>query len=210
MLFGLLFSSPQMFLIIVLAIIFALTIHEFSHALAATALGDNTAKYSGRLSLNPMVHLDLWGTLMLLLAGFGWGRPVPINPYNMRWRRYGEAAVALAGPISNLLSVVLFVLIIKIFVPGLSPDSLLTIFLGQLLLVNLVLGVFNLIPIPPLDGSKVLFSFLPASWDDFKTKLTINGLWILIGLVILGDLTGFDVFGSIIDFFINIVGRFLS
>lgn len=209
MLFSLLFSSPQMFLIIALAIVYALTIHEFSHAAAATMLGDNTAKHSGRVTLNPLAHLDPWGTLLLLFAGFGWGRPVPVNPYNMRWRSHGEAAVALAGPISNLLSVILFVIIIRIIGASLSPDNLLIIFLYHLLLVNLILGVFNLIPIPPLDGSKVLFSFLPASWDNFKTKLTINGLWILIALIILGDLTSWDIFGSIIDFFLGLAGRFV-
>lgn len=209
MLFQLLFSSPQMFLIIALAMVYALTIHEFAHAATATFLGDNTAKYSGRLTLNPLAHLDPWGTLLLLFAGFGWGRPVPVNPYNMRWKSHGEAAVALAGPISNLLSVVLFIIIIRIIGPSLSVDNLLTIFLFHLLLVNLILGIFNLIPIPPLDGSKVLFSLLPASWDDFKAKLTINGLWILIALIILGDFTGFDFFGSIINFFLGLVSRFV-
>jgi len=205
MLLEILFNSPQMFLVIVLAIIYALTIHEFSHAATANLLGDTTAKQDGRLNLNPLSHLEFWGTAMLLVAGFGWGRPVPVNPYNLKWRRFGEAAVALAGPLSNLLSVVFFVLLINLLRAWLDPDNMLTIFLFQLLLVNLILGIFNLIPIPPLDGSKVLFSLLPARFDEFKAKLTVNGLWILIALIILGNLTGFDVFGIIINFFLGLV-----
>lgn len=207
MLIEVLFNSPQMFLVIALSIVYALTIHEFSHAAAANLLGDATAKHGGRLNLNPLSHLDFWGTTLLLVAGFGWGRPVPVNPYNLRWRHFGEAAVALAGPLSNLLSVLFFVLLINLLGVGLDPDNMLTIFLFHLLLVNLILGIFNLIPIPPLDGSKVLFSFLPARFDDFKAKLTVNGLWILILLMILGSLTGFDVFGIIIDFFLSMVSN---
>ena len=174
MLLEILFNSPQMFLVIVLAIIYALTIHEFSHAATANLLGDTTAKQDGRLNLNPLSHLEFWGTAMLLVAGFGWGRPVPVNPYNLKWRRFGEAAVALAGPLSNLLSVVFFVLLINLLRAWLDPDNMLTIFLFQLLLVNLILGIFNLIPIPPLDGSKVLFSLLPARFDEFKAKFIIS------------------------------------
>ena len=111
MLFNLLFEDVQIFLMIILAIIFALTIHEFSHALAASLLGDNTAKHGGRLNLNPLSHMEFFGTLMLLFAGFGWGKPVPVNPYNLKWRRWGTAVVSLAGPVSNFLSVILFVLI---------------------------------------------------------------------------------------------------
>ena len=107
MLFNLLFQSPELFMIIILAIIYAITIHEFSHALAAETLGDATAKFNGRLTLNPLAHLEFLGTLMLLMAGFGWGKPVPVNIYNLKWRKYGEALVSLAGPLSNFLSVIL-------------------------------------------------------------------------------------------------------
>ncbi len=209
MLLSYLFTSPQMFMVMALAIVFALTIHEFSHSAAATYLGDNTSKYSGRLTLNPLAHLDVWVTLILVIAGFGWGRPVPINTYNLRWRRWGEAAVSIAGPLSNFISVVIFVIILNMIAPFFSPDNLLIQFLLFLIFVNLILGVFNLIPIPPLDGSKVLFAFLPPRYDDFKRKLTINGIWILILLVILGRISSFDVFGAIINFFLDIVYFFI-
>jgi len=198
-----------MFLIIVLAIIYALTIHEFSHALAASYLGDDTAKYNGRLSLNPLMHMEIFGTLMLLFAGFGWGKPVPVNVYNLRFKRWGEALVALAGPLSNFLSVILFILVIRVVIGFVSPDSLVLIFLMYLIMVNLILGVFNLIPIPPLDGSKLLFAILPYRFDDFKQKLAVNGPWVLLVLILIDNFSSINIFGRIYDFFINLVQFFL-
>lgn len=207
MLFELLGQSPQMFLIVVMAVIYALTVHEFSHALAANYLGDSTARYSGRLSLNPMVHLDIWGTLMLLIAGFGWGKPVPVNVYNLRWKKWGDAAVSLAGPLSNFISVAIFIFIFKMVAPYLAPDNLLAIFLAFLVLVNLILGVFNLIPIPPLDGSKILFAALPEKFDSFKKWMNIYGMWVLLGLLIVDNFTHINIFGRIFQFFIDIINK---
>lgn len=198
-----------MFFIMILAIVYALTIHEFAHALAATYMGDDTAKYSGRLSLNPLMHMEIMGTLMLLFAGFGWGKPVPVNVYNLRFRRWGEALVSLAGPISNFLSVALFIVIIRFVVGFVSPDSLVLVFLAYLVLVNLILGVFNLIPIPPLDGSKLLFAILPYRFDDFKQKFAVNGPWFLLALILLDNFTNINIFGRIYEFFINLVQFFL-
>ncbi|PIR07044.1 MAG: site-2 protease family protein [Candidatus Komeilibacteria bacterium CG11_big_fil_rev_8_21_14_0_20_36_20] len=209
MLLNLLFQTPQMFLVIILAIVYALTIHEFAHAAAATYLGDNTAKYSGRLTFNPLAHLEFFGTLMLLLAGFGWGRPVPVNVYNLKWRRFGELAVSLAGPLSNFISVFFFIIIFRFLDPILPYDNLLFVFLAQLILINLILGIFNLIPIPPLDGSKVLFALLPDHLSDFKRRLSINGPWILLILLIMDNLLGFNIFGHIFDFFIRFINLFL-
>ena len=203
MLFSLLFQDPKIFLMIVLAVIFALTIHEFSHALAANLLGDNTAKYAGRLNLNPLSHMEVFGNLMLLFAGFGWGKPVPVNPYNLKWRRWGTAVVSLAGPISNFLSVIFFILITNLLYNSLSPTSLLFDFLFYLIFINLILGVFNLIPIPPLDGSKVLFAVLPSYFDDFKRKFAVNGPWILVILIILDNFVGINIFGRIFNWFIE-------
>ncbi len=209
MLFNLLFDSPMMFLVIIVVLVYALTIHEFAHALAATILGDQTANFSGRLTLNPLAHLEFFGTMMLLLAGFGWGKPVPVNPYNLKYKKWGEALVALAGPVSNFISVGLFIIVFRLVAPNLAPDNMLVIFLSTLIVVNLTLGVFNLIPIPPLDGSKVLFAALPNSFADFKQKLAINGPWVLLILIIADNFLGFNIFGHIFDFFLDLVSYFL-
>ncbi|MBU1203362.1 site-2 protease family protein [Patescibacteria group bacterium] len=209
MLISTLFSDPKIFLIVILSIIYALTIHEFAHALAAHYLGDNTPSQNGRLTLNPLAHMEFLGTLMLLFAGFGWGKPVPVNTYNLRWRRWGDAFVSLAGPLSNFINVALFIIIANFLLKFLPIDNLVFIFLFYLILVNLILGVFNLIPIPPLDGSKVLFAFLPAHFDEFKRKFTINGPWILIVLIILDNFMNINIFGHIFDFFINFISRFI-
>ncbi|MCB9802486.1 site-2 protease family protein [Candidatus Nomurabacteria bacterium] len=209
MLLSTLFDSPMMFLVVILGIIYALTIHEFAHAAVATYLGDNTAKFSGRVSLNPLAHLDVFGTLMLLLAGFGWGKPVPVNPYNLKYRKWGESFVALAGPISNFISVVLFIVLFKIAALWLAYDNMMLTFLAYLAMINLILGVFNLIPLPPLDGSKVLFTILPSRFNNFKHQLAVNGPWLLLLLLIADNFLGFNIFGHIFNFFIYIIGFFL-
>jgi len=117
--------------------------------------------------------------------------------------------VALAGPLSNFLSVILFILVIRLFIGFVSPDSLVFIFLMYLIMVNLILGVFNLIPIPPLDGSKLLFAILPYRFDDFKQKLAVNGPWVLLALILIDNFSNINIFGRIYDFFINLVQFFL-
>ena len=194
-----------MFLVVVLSIIYALTIHEFSHALVATYLGDNTAKYSGRLNLNPLSHMEFFGTLMLLFAGFGWGKPVPVNPYNLKWKKWGSALVSLAGPVSNFISVAIFVGIVHILIKFVNEGSLVFDFIFYLIFINFILGIFNLIPIPPLDGSKVLFAALPAHMDEFKRKFSVNGPWILLGLIFLDNFVGINIFGRIFGFFVNLI-----
>lgn len=156
----------------IIVLIFSAIIHEYMHGFAAYRLGDNTAKDAGRLTINPLAHLDLFGSfllpLMMLLTnlGFviGWAKPVPYNPYNLRDKKYGEAKVALAGPLSNLAVALIFGLILR-FGPLLSITF--TGLVGVVIYINLLLMVFNLLPIPPLDGSKVLAAFLP---DRVKAK----------------------------------------
>ena len=191
-------ESPATFVAIFLSIIYALTIHEYSHALAASLMGDQTAKDNGRLTLNPLSHMELFGTIMLLVAGFGWGKPVPVNVYNLRYKRWGEALVSLAGPISNFLSVLLFALIFRIVSPYFEPSNMLLIFLIFLITVNAILGVFNLLPLPPLDGSKVLFAILPDHWQTFKTQLTAYGPWILLAIILLDSFGKTSILSQII------------
>jgi Zn-dependent protease len=212
MILSLLFSKPDLFLAWILAIIFGVTIHEFSHAFAATLQGDRTPKYDGRLTLNPLAHLDFLGFIVLLVAGFGWGKPVGFNPNNIKYKKYGPSLISLAGPFSNFIAVVLFGFALKIILSNglLGTENMLVIFLVALIQINLVLGLFNLIPIPPLDGSHLLFAVLKPSADNFKQTLERYGPMILLGLIIMDNYLGFSVFstlfGGVSDFVFNIFG----
>lgn len=207
MIISLLLSEPILFFAWLAAIVIAITIHEFSHAAMAYALGDPTAKNMGRLTLNPLAHMDIWGTLLLLFAGFGWGKPVPFNPYNLKSHRMGSALVAMAGPLSNIVMVVIFSLVLRFLYPvlGLSESNYLFQFLFVLITLNAVLAIFNLIPVPPLDGSKLLFAFLPPSMENVKIFLTQYGFMILIGLIFIDNFTGLSIFGSIYQIILNVV-----
>lgn len=203
MLLNLLFNDPALFIVWIIAIVFGITIHEFSHAFAAYKMGDMTAKYMGRLTLNPIKHMDVFGFLMLLVVGFGWGKPVPFNPYNLRYKRFGPALVALAGPFANLIALVIFGIILRVIVTYTLLDAenffiILVIFMIQL---NLILIIFNLLPIPPLDGSKVLYSILPPSQQHIVIFLEKYGIYILMGLIIFGA----SMLSWLFNFFYSIV-----
>jgi Zn-dependent protease len=159
-------------------------IHEFSHAWMAYFLGDDTAKRFGRLTLNPLAHIDLWGTILMpiflsLMSGgtflFAYAKPVPFNPYNLRNQKYGQALVAIAGPAANLLVAVIFGLMVRFL-----PVSNFTLFLSIIVYANILLMVFNLIPIPPLDGSKIFDIFLPEKWIGIKYFFERNAFLILL------------------------------
>lgn len=195
------------------AIVVVLTIHEFSHALVGTLLGDSTAKDSGRLTLNPLSHISWLGFFMLLLVGFGWGNPVPYNPYNLKYQRFGPAMVALAGPISNLILALIAGFILKFVLVGqiIGIDNLLAQFLNLLIVVNIVLLVFNLLPIPPLDGSKVLFSIISdRRYDNFRFMMEQRGPVILL-LIIIGDnFLNLNILSGLFSLVINFVYKIFS
>ena len=151
MMLNLLFNSPLSFLYTAIALVIAITIHEFSHALAADRLGDPTPRSMGRLSLNPLAHLDPLGTLAILFVGFGWGKPVPFDPFNLRDRRRDGAIISVAGPASNLALALIISFLIRF-----TPLAMFSNFLITLLVLNVSLAIFNLIPVYPLDGEKSL------------------------------------------------------
>lgn len=182
MIIGLFEQFPAFAVAIVTGFIVGITLHEAAHAYSAYRLGDDTAYRQGRVTLNPLSHLDVLGSLMLLMAGFGWGKPTPIMPAKLRGGAFGPVIVALAGPISNLLILIICAVLIR--VPTFQTGYLALIVIG-VAFVNALLFVFNLIPIPPLDGSKIIFPFLPRSLGGFVNFMNQYGPMILLGLVAL-------------------------
>lgn len=198
------------FLLIIL--ILSIVVHEVSHGLMAEHLGDPTAKHAGRLSLNPLRHLDPIGSVLVPLflvfirspILFGWAKPVPVNPYNFRDQKYGSAKVAIAGPASNLLIALVFGLAIRFFSNYIDLPVLFSMF-GLIVFINILLAIFNLLPIPPLDGSHILFTFLPSSMQHIKVILSQYGFFILIGFIFLG---GFRIiFPIILEIYSLITGQ---
>lgn len=181
-----------LFLIVIL--IFSIIIHEIAHGAVANYLGDSTAKYAGRLTLNPIKHLDPIGSvilplfliLMIKLTGggfiFGWAKPVPVNPLNFRDQKYGSAKVALAGPGANLSLALVFGLALR-FLPMAYLTPGLYLMFSYIVYINILLAVFNLLPVPPLDGSHILFTFLPYSMQNLKAFLSQYGFFILLFII---------------------------
>lgn len=212
-------------IVVAIMLLVGLPVHEFSHALAAYRLGDGTAKLFGRLTLNPIAHFDPVGGTLLALTfigsaaaggafGFGWAKPTPVNPMNLQGGRRGEALVAAAGPLSNLLLATVAAIPLRFLIasPELTgPVLLLAEVLSLFVQINLVLMIFNLIPIPPLDGSKVLFAFLDRRTEyQIRPILEQYGFFILMALFFLppGNSIGGRIFGPIINaFFSFLVGR---
>jgi Zn-dependent protease len=179
---------------IILIIIISIVIHELAHGYMALFLGDPTAKYAGRLTMNPIKHMSFIGSFLvpLILAMmpgnfiFGWAKPVPYNPYNLKNQKWGEILIAIAGPISNILIAIIFAMFIRFgFNLGLSPAAIEMSLIAVKL--NVFLAIFNMIPIPPLDGSKVLFNLLPNKFSPIRNFLETNYLFALVLFVLFGS-----------------------
>lgn len=172
-----LFSNPLLFLVWAFGLILAISIHEYAHAVAADRLGDPTPRSQGRLTLDPRSHLDPLGTLALLFLGFGWGRPVMFDPYNLRNPRRDSALIALAGPVSNILLAIVLAILIRLI-----PDSFFLISILPILIVmNISLAIFNLVPVFPLDGEKILGGILPSElYQEYVQIMRQYGTIILI------------------------------
>jgi Zn-dependent protease len=190
-------SNPAVAVAFLLGLVIGITVHEASHATSAYLLGDDTAYRDGRVTLNPASHLDLLGSLMLLMAGFGWGRPTPVVPSKLRGGVFGPVAVALAGPVSNLL-IVAVCATLYLLPPFRAQGGYLFILVFMVAFTNALLFVFNLIPIPPLDGSKVIFPFLPRALDGFVMFMNQYGPMILLGLILVSFVTNLPIFSILL------------
>lgn len=201
-------ADPIITIFYFIVLIFSVILHELAHGYMAFALGDSTAKHEGRLTFNPLKHLDPFGSVILplLLAIsnvpilIGWAKPVPVNPYNFRDQRWGELKVSLVGPATNFLIALIFGLIVRFFGNNMPYDVL--NFYLIIIQLNLVLAFFNLVPIPPLDGSWILFNFLPDSFFKVKMILQQYGIIILVLFLFLGG-------SSIIGYFVNLFSRII-
>ena len=214
--FDLLVDNPGAFLrltvLVVLSLLVAITVHEFSHALVATSLGDNTARRQGRLSLNPMRHLDPSGTVMMLVAGFGWGKPVPVDPRLLAHGHTGTALVAAAGPLSNLVLAFLLAIPIKLGLLGSTRPALDRVahvmtgglqegaadIVGLVIFFNLLLAVFNMIPLSPLDGSRVFNRLVPSDYAATYGRIQQHGPAILVILIMFDLVFGIGILWRVI------------
>jgi len=202
--------GTEFFIIFITILILSVIIHEVSHGYVAYMLGDPTAKLAGRLTLNPIKHLDPVGSfivpvLMFFSTGFmfGWARPVPYNPYNLRNQRWGTALVGAAGALLNLFIAIVFGIFIR-FAAALGLSSAVVEISSLIVFVNLILAVFNMIPVPPLDGSKVLFSLLPYRFHHIQEFLERNALF-LVGILIFLIFTGFIKLDPILNFLFSVI-----
>lgn len=197
-------------------ILLAITFHEYAHAYVANRLGDPTAKSVGRLSLNPLVHLDLLGTAMLFLVHIGWAKPVPVNPFYFKNPKRDLLWVSLAGPGANMLLALLFGLALRALGAEVLAESsssflyLLRIMLMYGLIINIALAIFNILPIPPLDGSKILMGLMPQRYEQHLEPFFKYGSTILIAIILIGFVGKFHILGQIINPFVRFFSRLFA
>lgn len=220
--FPLIFEEPLVFVMLLSAFAFSmlvgLSFHEFSHALAANTMGDNTPKRAGRLTLNPRAHLDPIGSVLILIAGFGWAKPTPVNPYNTKFPKQAMAIIALAGPASNLLIASVAAIPLRLgLLEGSFGDwsstrlGLLGVFLQMTVLLNVLLAVFNFLPLAPLDGFKIVVGVLPRQLSMSLARYEAWGPGVLFGLIALPWITNgslnplSSVMNPVIEFFLAVL-----
>lgn len=180
-------GDPAFAAILFLLFVVSISLHEFGHAFVADRLGDPTPRQAGRVTLNPLMHLELMGTLMIILSPIGWAKPVPVSTHNFKNPRFGSLLVSLAGPFMNFVLAIVAVAVLK-YGPDLEPGQ--AIWLQTLFMLNLVLMVFNLLPIPPLDGGHVLESVLPRRWLPAYRHLMPYGVVLILVMVFLPGANG--------------------
>ena len=196
-----LFRVPiEVLILLIPVLVFALVFHEFSHAWVANKLGDPTARYSGRLTLNPLAHLDPFGSLMILFVGFGWAKPVPVDSRYLANPRVDMMKIAFAGPAANLLLAFVGGTIIR---TGLVDGSITLMILLRFTQINIMLAVFNMIPIPPLDGSQIFSSIMIRRYPELVYKLQMYGPQILLGLIMIGYFTRISPIWIVMSPFVN-------
>ncbi len=198
---GIISLDPAVQVILIPVIIFALSFHEFSHGWMAHRYGDPTAKNAGRLTLNPMAHLDIFGSLALYFMGFGWAKPVPVDPRYLANPKKDMMRIALAGPVSNLIlafiSGILLSILLRFGIIGSQSPMIMVLIMS--LQINLVLAIFNFIPIPPLDGSRILEGMVPNKYYNELAKFEYYGPRVLFGLILISMFTRFNIFSVIIS-----------
>ena len=196
--------APEVLVLLLPSLLFALCFHEFSHAWMAHRLGDSTAERMGRLTLNPLAHLDPMGALMILFVGFGWAKPVPVDPRYFRDPRKGMMMVAFAGPASNLILAFISGLMIRtIYIFDLNPGEAIYNLLFFFTYINIALAAFNMIPLPPLDGSQILAGVLGPKNPELVHTLQRHGPMILLGLIVFGYMTNIRIIWWIIGPIVN-------